>query len=211
MEYERIALLDIAEDKLRLLNPLLESGVGLQSRNGVSLGEFLILDAGLDPGFAAERVQTVFCDCRPVDDVETARVHDGCVVALSAAMPGLVGAVMRKAGPLSKLRESISQQKEVEACDNEARPVVVWLKIFNLLRQELAAHLFRRGVLLPMTRAAEVLRELPPEFWEGSKGISVRGRRLDPTTHELGFPQSDDLVLLEVRAPEDAGEEEGNA
>ena len=200
-EIERLTLLDVDDALLQSLYSLLEQGVGVMSRDGASLAQFLGQDVGLDVEFLAHEVQSIFCNFRPVDSLETSHVHEGTVVALSAAMPGLVGAVMRKDGVLASLRETITDHGEDTVAADDALQVLVWFKAFNTLREHLARLLLRRGVLLPMQRAETLLRELPENFWKKSRGVVVRGRRFNPATHELRLPQTDALILLEARAP----------
>ncbi|NJL58424.1 MAG: hypothetical protein HC887_00995 [Desulfobacteraceae bacterium] len=48
--------------------------------------------------YVLNRISTIFLDGKPVDCLDTAFVRNHSVVSLSAAMPGLVGAVMRRGG-----------------------------------------------------------------------------------------------------------------
>ena len=67
-----------------------------------------------------------------VDDVNTALLQDGCTVALSAAMPGLVGATFRTGGLLAAFRSDITHQEE--GVPTETHGVgMVKIKLFNLL------------------------------------------------------------------------------
>lgn len=199
---ERLTLLRVSDALLAGLYPLLERGVGFMGANGASLHDFLTGELGLDPAFLQQNVQTVFCDSHPIDDLAACPIHEGAIVALSAAMPGLVGAVMRRDGPLQGLREGISSSDESAWQSGDNGPqVLVWLKIFNTLRAPLAPVLLRRGVLLRMQQMDALLRELPEHFWQQSGGVLIKGRRFNPLTHELGLPQTDALVELEVRAP----------
>jgi len=56
-------------------------------------------------------IKVLFLDYSPVDDLDAAIIKDGAILALSAAMPGLVGAAMRKDG-LSWMRTSITYHEQ---------------------------------------------------------------------------------------------------
>ncbi len=89
-------------------------------------------------------VQTLFLDARPVDDVDTVVVRDGAILALSAAMPGLLGATMRKGGRYAAFREDISQHADAcGICETRGR---VTVKLFNMVAKEVGSRLLETGV-----------------------------------------------------------------
>ena len=55
-----------------------------------------------------EKIQSIMLDGKPVDDIGSAMIHDGSVLALSAAMPGLVGATLRRGGAYASFRSAIT-------------------------------------------------------------------------------------------------------
>ena len=89
---------------------LLQQGVGVPGRIGVSLREFLIQDLGLDPDYVDVDLQTVFLDSQPVDDFDGTHIRDGSVLALSGAMPGLAGATLRRGGYYARMRGGITHE-----------------------------------------------------------------------------------------------------
>ena len=86
---------------------LLQQGVAIRSRVGCSIGAFLREEIGATTG-TIEKIQSVILDGKSVDDIESALVRDGSVLALSAAMPGLVGATLRRGGTYSSFRSAIT-------------------------------------------------------------------------------------------------------
>src|SRR6185369_92588 len=88
----------------------------------------------------------IFLDNRPVDDLERSLVHQGSRVTLSAAMPGLVGATMRRSGFYASLRQGISHAEP--GGESEAGEGTIRLKLFNLLLPELGPVILGRGILL---------------------------------------------------------------
>ncbi|MCF8078281.1 MAG: hypothetical protein K9K88_03275 [Desulfobacterales bacterium] len=121
-------------------------GVKASVETGVSIRELLCGQLGIDEAYLEGRIQTIFLNGRPVDDVGTARVADGDVLSLSAAMPGLVGATLRRGGPLAAMRGTISyadsQKKEGSGKG------IVTIKLFNMVARELGPGFLRRGVIV---------------------------------------------------------------
>ena len=83
---------------------------------------------------------------------------DGSAVALSAAMPGLVGATLRKKGQLNVLRRSISS-RDGTGEGREAGPGRVTVKLFNRVCDELGRDVPHRGILLPSGDFQDFLAE----------------------------------------------------
>jgi len=123
---------------------LLEKGVVLPATTGCTLREFLCGQLGISRDYLDGRVQTLFLDARPVDDVDAAVVRDGCTIALSAAMPGLLGATMRKGGRYAAFRKGISQDAVEKQVHETSGHVTV--KMFNMVARELGGRLLENGV-----------------------------------------------------------------
>jgi hypothetical protein len=145
--------------RLEAFFPLLQKGVKVPAYVGCSLKSLLCDQFGIDADFVAQRILTIFCDSQPVDDLDRTSVREGAKIALSAAMPGLVGASMRRGGQYAALRRGISHGEDGGA----AAPVsgTVRIKLFNLLLAELGPRILSRGVLLEPSDLAELLRQLP--------------------------------------------------
>ena len=126
----------------RLL-PIFQQGVYLKTRAGLPLARVLE-EAGFSRKYLEEKVQTVFLDGSAVDDLDRAIVKDGCVIALSAAMPGLAGAILRKGSPISALRSRTSAETGPH-CTDEA---ILRLKLFNTIVKEMGPQLLHSGILL---------------------------------------------------------------
>ncbi len=109
---------------------------------------FLVQDLGLTPEYVRQRITTVFLDGQVVDVLEDAMLRDGSRLALSAAMPGLVGATLRRSGPYAAMRAEITRASEHEVHARSAGTGVIHVKLFNLLLDELGPLLLERGVLL---------------------------------------------------------------
>jgi hypothetical protein len=140
---------------------LLQQGVRIRRRVGCSVEAFLRneLEVGLE---ALEKIQSIMLDGKPVDDIGSALIHDGSVLALSAAMPGLVGATLRRGGAYSSFRSVITYHEAGTACAPDEGWVSI--KIFNLLMAELGPGVLRHGVLVNAAELADYLAERSQEF-----------------------------------------------
>ncbi len=196
--YDHLRLLGVPRRMLGELHGLLQEGVLMEVPEGCSVWEVLIREFGLETEFVEKRIQTIFHNSKPVDDLEKAYVRDGDTIAVSAAMPGLVGAVMRRGGELSSLRNGISACPEDGPCENASCKAQVRVKFFNLLLAEIGDELLQEGVLVPDTRLQELLAGLPDSFWEVSQGIEIKGHKLDMRNYSVEIPQLGKLLLFSV-------------
>jgi hypothetical protein len=142
------------------LTTLLQKGVFLRGRSGISIREFLEHHVGMDAEYIEKDVRTIFLNSAPVDDIDTIKVDDGDVLSLSAAMPGLVGIAMGRNTLVSGFRSDIS----AKAKDVDDGDAFVLVKLFNLVARDAGSSLLQRGVWVPAKLLAEVLpQSCPPE------------------------------------------------
>lgn len=138
-----VSQLRLSEDMLPRLSSLFQKGVRVEIETGCTLESLLYDQWGLSPEYVMQKVSTLFLNGKPVDDLSTARVAERAVLALSSAMPGLVGAVMRRDGFFSTLREGITyRENETSDC---SRIGLITVKLFNLLIDEIGPLFFSRG------------------------------------------------------------------
>jgi hypothetical protein len=123
---------------------LLERGFKVKISASLSIRQLLCHDFGISDEYVDNRIQTIFLDGRPVDNVDTAWVENGSKLALSAAMPGLVGATFRKGGFYASLRDSISYKKTENSVFKGAGEII--LKLFNMVAKELGPELLAKGI-----------------------------------------------------------------
>jgi hypothetical protein len=150
----------------------------VRGRTGVSVRTFLCEDLGLSAHFLETRVQTVFLNGKAVDDLSTAVVKDGSVLALSAAMPGLLGATLRRGSYYAAMRGEISYQAGDEAVQHGEG--TIRLKLFNLLVREVGSVLLKKGILVPGTDLQEFLAKRPALFWDACLKAVYQGREMAP-------------------------------
>jgi hypothetical protein len=166
-------------DHLAAFAPLLQQGVQVEAQVGCDIQSLLCDQFQFLPDYLADRINTIFLNGKPVDDVGLALVADGDTLALSASMPGLVGATFRKGGCLASFRGSISYRKgetETAACQDGT----ITLKLFNLLIPEMGPLFLERGVWI----SGHALHACLDGYAGDLKTIVVRleydGRPIDP-------------------------------
>ncbi len=123
-----------------------QAGFRFETRLGQDIKAILVSELGIEPEFVDKRIATIFINGKAVDDLETARVTDGCVLTLSGAMPGLVGACLRKSGRYASLRSGISYSPEPQTRSSETG--VITVKLFNTLITELGPSFLQRGIIV---------------------------------------------------------------
>lgn len=144
-------------------------------------------------------VQTVFLDCSPLDDLERARLRPGSVLAISAALPGLVGAVMRRSGALARLRESINLREASEPSNPAtSEQIELTLKLFNLLQERLGPRLLAQGVSTSATRLAAFLESLAPGVLSQASAMFLNGSATDPAALIAALSGAQQPALLRV-------------
>ena len=151
---------------LQRFKALLQRGVGIPCGSRVSVRDFLQETLGIDANYVEEKLQTVFLDGQPIDDFDRAVVRPGAVLALSGAMPGLVGATMRRGGYYARMREGITHP-EKEKADGRSEDSFVIVKLFNRPLADLAETLVARPMLAPADVLTDALGGLDPEAAEG--------------------------------------------
>jgi hypothetical protein len=151
--------LQLAADQLNTFFPILQQGVTVPAIVGCTLKSLLIDQFAIPADYVTDRITTVFIDNRPVDDFDRAIVQEGSRVTLSAAMPGLVGATMRRGGFYAALRQGISHVVDGKSAASGCGTVRV--KLFNLLLAELGPLVLARGLILERGELIELLQNLP--------------------------------------------------
>ena len=138
-----------------LLRPF-QKGVQMEVEVGNDLMTLLTEDLCLsEEGIA--KIQTIFWQSKPVDDVAACIIHNDGVLALSAALPGLVGACLRRGGAWSALRDSISHQ--YDGAENGKRRGIITVKLFNFMLTEVGPLLLQRGILIDTAQIKDILAE----------------------------------------------------
>ena len=160
--------LSVARGELSRFNALFQQGVGTHAAAGSSVYGFLTCELGLAPDYVRERITTVFLDGQVVDGLDDAALRDGSLLAVSAAMPGLVGATLRRSSPYAVMRAAITRTADRAPAEERAGTILIRLKLFNLLLEEMGPVLLEHGIVLDRGDAlgalgdrAETLTVLP--------------------------------------------------
>ncbi len=173
-------------DVVGVLFPWFQSGVWLLLPAETTVGRLLTQEWGLDRENLDEKLGTLFVNGIPLDDMESASLCDGDVLALSGPMPGLAGAILRRNSPLAVLRHGC-QTATFGASQKVSGPILVRVKLFNRLIEDLGPILLRKGILLEKEDALQCLRTWrfskkakPKRVWLNRKEIPFDNLELSP-------------------------------
>ena len=154
-------IFDVIPSKLRIFYFLLQQGLRIEIPVGGSVQDFLVRQLGLNPEVIDKNIQTVFLNGKVVDDLDSAFLTDGASLALSGALPGLVGATMRRGGFYASLRNSITFQGGPGLQGSQKGQIV--LKLFNILLKDLGSRILENGFMIEESKLLDFLR------WNESK------------------------------------------
>lgn len=158
-------VLTMLPDRLGEFSLLLQQGVSVEAHVGCTLDKLLSQQWDVPPEYAAQRITTIFLNSRPIDNMATALIREDAVIALSGAMPGLVGATMRRGGYYAAMREGISHRDT--ATDAAERVATVRVKLFNLLLPELGPGFLQRGITMSASELSGFMKSRTDSFWQG--------------------------------------------
>ncbi len=187
-------------EQLSAFYPLLQRGIWLQVQTGGSVASLLTEQFSIEEKYIVERITTLFLDFKPIDDLETTYVKDGSSLALSSAMPGLVGTTMRRGSHLAAMRGDISCQAQPQGSTGAGR---IRIKLFNMIMAELGAILLAHGVCLTHGELGNLLREVGDSFWLNIGSIILDDQQITPANLKehvrLAAPSGEFLVTVEFK------------
>lgn len=192
----RLALIVKAE-LVPIFFQLLGQGFKVNVQIGCSLKELLCNQLGINEDYLTERIKTIFLNAKVVDDVKSANITEGSVLALSGAMPGLAGAILRSGGIYAGMRSQISHDQNQSSLPVGAAKIT--LKLLNLIAKELGPSFLQNGVLINRKK----LQEFTESHWQALRAgcISIN---VDDTPVDINsLRQIDwdtDLVVLQVNS-----------
>jgi hypothetical protein len=122
---------------------LLQRGFVLPVTGTISIVELLLSLPGFNEEYIRDRVQTIFVNGLAEDNTSRELVP-GDVLALSAAMPGLAGAIFRRGGQHASLR---TRPVAVNHSETDQSGYIT-LKLFNMIATETGPRLLQAGILI---------------------------------------------------------------
>jgi hypothetical protein len=148
--------LQVLPESLHLFTTLLQSGIEIKANTAIEMGEFLCQLPGFTPDYIHATVETIFLNGTPVDDLTLRFTGEAPVLALSAAMPGLAGAIFRKNSIHSALRTQTTTQ---ESAGDNTRAITVTLKLFNSIAKERGPFLLEAGITIKASKFLTFLHQ----------------------------------------------------
>lgn len=184
--------LRVRPDLMPAFYELLQQGVAVEVRVGSTIQAFLCDRLGLDPLYVEKTIQTIFLNGKAVDDPATALIPDHATVALSAAMPGLLGATLRKGSHYAGMRGEISHREGEKITLHEGK---VLLKLFNLLPADIGPQILERGVWVSGKSLKAFFEKRPSLFQGCSCEAGLDGKNVDGETLAEREWLEDDMFL----------------
>lgn len=157
---------------------LLSKGFIIHTRTGCTIKDLLCGQLGIKDDYLEERIQTIFLDNKTVDDVDSAVIQEGSILALSAAMPGVLGATLRKGGRYAPMRRQISHDKDIVSDTNKKGQVTI--KLFNLIARELGPLFLEQGIRVKGEDFFDITARNEKVFMTGCKKAIKDGNDIIP-------------------------------
>ena len=176
---------------------LVEHGFRTNVQTGCSIKELICNQLGIAEDYLEERIQTIFLNAKAVDDLDSTMVTDGSTLALSGAMPGLVGITMRRGGFYAALRSQISHEKNLSASHRGDGQIVI--KLFNLVLKELGPGFLQQGIRTNGKNLQDLLKRHLNELKTGCISGELDGKPVG-INNLLELDWNDKTVFLQVRS-----------
>lgn len=170
-------IVHIIADQISFFHQLLAQGILASTIAGTSIYHFLTIDIGIAPEYIDHRIQTIFLDGKAVDDVKNTFLKQGSILALSAAMPGLVGATFRKSGFYSSFRKNISYEQQSTVSNKQV--IDFTLKLFNTIAKELGPGIFKTGIRVNGSLFQDFILDQKDRFISVCKKQTIFGKDID--------------------------------
>jgi len=171
---------------------LLQHGVLFALEKPTPLLSFLLTLPGFSATYIEENVQTIFINGVAADSLNRPMV-DGTTVALSAAMPGLAGAIFRRQG----IHGSLRSKQLTDVPTEQSGAGFVTLKFFNSIATDRVEDLLQRGILVTGKGLASFAC-MRGHLFAAQVGLVLDGQEID---YERLLEQAEglDLVLVQLK------------
>ncbi|HPP06351.1 MAG TPA: hypothetical protein PLW88_03205 [Syntrophorhabdaceae bacterium] len=181
-------------DTVPIFFVLFQEGVFVKTDVGLNIRTTIKKIFDVNDEFIENRISTILLDGKVVDDIDRARTKEGCVLGLSGAMPGLVGATLRTHSTYESFRKAITYTEEKGSYSIKEGIFVV--KLFNILIFDLGQRLLKKGIIVYATQLKRVLEERKNTL-DSIKIVLTDGTVVDPFFLKEGFTK-DDKELIEI-------------
>ena len=187
----------VKEEIAPIFFQLLGHGFNLPVQTGCSVKDLLCGQFGIAEDYLNERIKTIFLNAKVVDDAGSATVNEGSTLALSGAMPGLVGAILRSGGFYAPMRSQISYDRNKSL--SQAGTGKITLKLLNLVVKELGPAFLERGIWFNGEKLQEFIKGHLTELKSGDATFELDGETVEANDiQELDW--DDKPVLLQVNS-----------
>jgi len=187
----------VKEEMVPIFFQLLGHGFSLNVQTGCSVKELLCRQLGIPEDYLDERIKTVFLNSRVVDDLSSAIVNEGSTLALSGAMPGLVGAILRSGGFYASMRSQISYDQNKPSSVPKAGKIT--LKLLNMVVKELGPAFLEQGIWFNGGGFQEFIKHHLKQLKAGGAATELNGKPVE-IDNLLGLAWDDQTVFLQVRS-----------
>lgn len=190
-------VMTFANGQFKAFVELLQQGFRVRARVGGSIRDVVCDELGVTDQYLDQRINTIFLDGKPVDDTRHAIIREESTLALSASMPGFVGAAFRKSGFYAIMRKQITHEKEEAAASGKQGFFV--LKLYNFVADELGPLFLEEGIYLKGDQLGSFFSAKSPEFWSSCNKAEIDGREISPQSlGTVPWDTLDGLVCLRV-------------
>jgi len=187
--------LTVKPDRISLFSPLLGQGFTLKIQAKISVRDLLCRQIGVSDDYLDQRIQTIFLDGKVVDNVDTAMIRQGSALALSAALPGLAGATLRRGGAYAAMRCQISHKNNT--IDDSSENGTVMLKLFNLVALELGPMFLKQGICIDGKNLENFFQRVPDYFWDGCLTAEIDG--ISQHVRKISLMKWEQQVFLKIK------------
>ena len=189
--------LQVTPKLIPLFFQLLGQGFSVNIQTGATVKDLLCKQLGIHEDYLAQRIQTIFLNAKVVDDINTAIVAEESTLALSGAMPGLVGAILRSGGYYAAMRNQLSHVQSGPS--SQAQSAKITLKLMNIVAKELGPIFLQQGIWLKGQTLQEFIERRSDDLNAGCRACELDHKAVEFPSLQ-GMEWRNDMVLLQVTA-----------
>lgn len=160
--------------------PIMQEGFHVPAQVPCTVRDILSDQFGLSNEYISERITTIFIDGKAIDSLDDSLIRNNSTIALSAAMPGVVGATMRRGSYYAAMRGAITCTDRGKA--DVGREGMVCVKLFNMLLTELGPEFLNKGIVMTAAHLSDFFLQRPDSFWQGCREALINGEHVTPTS-----------------------------